>query len=190
MNNTANAPTPRPTFRVVLAAAGLPLVMAIAGAWLVWSWRDDLPARVAIHWGTSGADNFAGVNTSALLVAAFGVVFAAVGLALAVRDDSTLARVVAGTSSGTTAFVTVLMVEVIGDQRGLTDATTADLNGLAILGALAAGAAAAVVTRSGTSAGTASGSPRSVPTAAPVASSCEGGLECCYSGPRGAAPSS
>lgn len=147
MNHTANAPTPRPTFRVVLAAAGLPLVVAVAGAWLVWSWRDDLPARVAIHWGTSGADNFASVTTSALLVAAFGMAFAAVGLALAlaVRDDSTLARVVAGTSSGTTAFVTVLMVQVIADQRGLTDATTADLNGFAILGALAAGAAAAVV---------------------------------------------
>ncbi|NDL58005.1 DUF1648 domain-containing protein [Phytoactinopolyspora mesophila] len=139
---------PRPTARILLATAALPLSVGIVGAILVMSWRDDLPAEIAIHWAVRGdADGFAGVTETALLIAGFCALFAVVGAAvtMAGQMDASLARVIAGTTSGTAAFVTVMMVVLIAGQRGLTAAAEASLDAGAIVGGIAAGVGIAVV---------------------------------------------
>ncbi|WP_147375237.1 DUF1648 domain-containing protein, partial [Jiangella rhizosphaerae] len=134
--------------RALLAGAGLPIVIGAAGAALVLSWRDELPARVASHWGADGtADGFSSVSTVAWLAGGFAAAFAVIGLALvlAVRADATVTRVVAATTAGTTAFVTALAVLLTERQRGLADAAGVELAGTAIAGALAAGVAVAAL---------------------------------------------
>jgi hypothetical protein len=134
--------------RAVLAAAGLPLVAGAAGVVLVRGWRDDLPARVATHWGLDGtADGFSRVSAVPWVVGGFAAAFALIGLALvlAVRADGTVTRVVAATTAGTTAFVTALVVGLTEPQRGLADAADAPLQGTAVLAAAAAGVVVAVL---------------------------------------------
>ncbi|WP_026877770.1 DUF1648 domain-containing protein [Jiangella gansuensis] len=147
-----NDQTPRPGARIiaraVLAAAGLPLAVGGIAAGLVLRWRDDLPSTVATHWGTSGSpDDFSSVTTVAWLVLGFSAGLAAIGLALvvAVRFEPVVSRVVAATSAGTAGFVAVLAAGLTEKQRGLADAAEADLSAGPILGALAAGAALALV---------------------------------------------
>ncbi|TDC53772.1 DUF1648 domain-containing protein [Jiangella ureilytica] len=134
--------------RAVLAAAGLPLVAGAVGVVLVRSWRDELPARVATHWGLDGtADGFSRASTVPWMVGGFAAAFALAGLALvlAVRADGTVTRVVAATTAGTTAFVTALVVGLTEPQRGLADAAGAPLRGGAVLAAAAIGVAVAVL---------------------------------------------
>ncbi|WP_116949810.1 DUF1648 domain-containing protein [Jiangella endophytica] len=134
--------------RALLAGAGLPIAIGAVGAALVLSWRDQLPARVASHWGVDGAaDGFSSVSTVAWLVGGFAVAFAVIGLALVltVRADATITRVVAATTAGTTGFVTALVVLLTERQRGLADAAAVELPGATIPLALAAGVAAAVL---------------------------------------------
>ncbi|NED98750.1 DUF1648 domain-containing protein [Phytoactinopolyspora halotolerans] len=144
-------PTPEPAglFRPILAAAGIPAVVAAIGATLVQSWRDELPARVAIHWGTDGPDGYASVTGVVTTIAAFGVAFAAIGLVLclAVRHESIVTRVIAGMTSGATTFVTALVAGLAADQRGVADARDAELSAVIVLTAfiLAAGVTASAV---------------------------------------------
>ncbi|NED95401.1 DUF1648 domain-containing protein [Phytoactinopolyspora alkaliphila] len=140
--------SPRPIVRIVLAAAALPMLIALAGALLVWSWRDELPSPMATHWGIDGeADGFTSVATTMVLILAFGAGFAVLGLVLSLLDrtDTMLARVGAGTAAGTTGFVTGLMVLVAADQRGLADAAGATADWSVVAGGLGLGAAAAVI---------------------------------------------
>ncbi|WP_166346596.1 DUF1648 domain-containing protein [Phytoactinopolyspora limicola] len=147
MTDTATAGRPRPTGRIVLATGVLPAVIGVVGALTVLSWRDDLPNRVATHWGTGGADGFSSVTGVALTLIGFCVVFAILGLALcaAGRTEPTIVRTAAGTASGTAGFVTALMVGLVGHQRGLADAADATITPWAIVGGIAVAALAAVV---------------------------------------------
>lgn len=132
--------------RVVVAAAVLPAAVAAIGAGLVWSWRDELPSPVAIHWGLDGAaDDFADVGFVVAVIAGFGGAFALGGLilVLAARGDSLLSRMTAGVTAGTTAFVTALAAWLTANQRGLADAGGADVSPAVVLAALGIGAAAA-----------------------------------------------
>lgn len=134
--------------RALLAGAGLPVAIGAIGAALVLSWRDELPARVAGHWGVDGtADGFSSVSTVAWLVGGFAAAFAVIGLALvlAVRADATVTRIVAATTAGTTGFVAALVVLLTERQRGLADAAAVELPGTTILLALAAGVAVALL---------------------------------------------
>ncbi|MBB5786814.1 DUF1648 domain-containing protein [Jiangella mangrovi] len=134
--------------RALVAAAGLPLVAGAVGVVVVRSWQDDLPARVATHWGLDGtADGFSRVSVVPWLIAGFAAAFAVLGLALvlAVRADGTVSRAVAATTAGTTAFVTALVVGLTEPQRGLADATDAPLEGTAVLAAAAVGVVVAVL---------------------------------------------
>lgn len=145
---TARGPGGGALARSILAAVGLPLVIGAVGAVLVRSWHDELPARVATHWGLDGtADGFSRASAVPWLVGGFAAAFALIGLALvlAVRADGTVTRVVAATTAGTTAFVTALVVGLTEPQRGLADAAGAPLPGGAILAALAAGVAVGAV---------------------------------------------
>lgn len=137
----------RPTLRLVLASAILPLVTAMAGAFLIWRWSTDLPDRIAIHWGTEGADSFASVATTSWLLVSFGVAFALIGLALsfAQPDDPFVARIAAATTTGTTAFVAALMVGLTAEQRGLADASDATVSGMSVFAAVIVGVAFAAV---------------------------------------------
>ncbi len=134
--------------RAVFAGAGLPIAIGAVGVALVLSWRDELPARVASHWGIDGtADGFSSVPAVAWLIGGFAAGFAVLWLALvlAVRADATVTRVVAATTAGTTAFVTALAVLLTERQRGLGDATGVELPGAVLAGALAAGVVVAVL---------------------------------------------
>ncbi|WP_129664335.1 DUF1648 domain-containing protein [Phytoactinopolyspora endophytica] len=144
---TPQTPRTRPSGRTLLASAGIPFLVAFIGALLVWSWRDDLPSRVAIHWGTSGANGFASVEAVAGMIAAFGVAFPAIALILsfAGRHDPTVARVVTGMTSGTTTLVTALVAGLVADQRGISDARDADLSAAAFLGAVGLAVAVTVI---------------------------------------------
>lgn len=134
--------------RALLAATGLPLVAGAVGVVLVRGWSDELPARVATHWGPDGMpDGFSRASTVPWMAAGFAAAFALIGLALvlAVRADGTVTRVVAATTAGTTAFVTALVVGLTEPQRGLVDAADAPLSGGAMLAAVAVGVAVAVL---------------------------------------------
>lgn len=134
--------------RALLAAAGLPIAIGAVGAALVLGWRDELPARVASHWGADGtADGFSSVSTVAWLIAGFAAAFAVIGvvLVIAVRADGTVTRVVAATTAGTTAFVTALVVLLTERQRGTADAAAVELPGAVIALAVAAGVVVALL---------------------------------------------
>ncbi|PZF84047.1 DUF1648 domain-containing protein [Jiangella anatolica] len=134
--------------RAVLAAAGLPLLAGAVGVALVLGWRDELPSRIATHWGVDGtADGFGSVTAVAWLIGGFAAGFALLGLVLvlAVRADATVTRLVAATTAGTTAFVSALVVLLAERQRGLADADGLELPGLVVVGALALGVAVAVL---------------------------------------------
>ncbi len=134
--------------RSVAAAGVLPLVIAVVGAVLVWSWRGDLPSSVAIHWGADGvADDFASIGAVVWLLVGCGVVMGGAGLALglAARAEAVLTRTLAATAAGTTAFVTMLTTTLVGAQRGAADVAAAELSVVNVLGALAFAAVVAAV---------------------------------------------
>lgn len=148
MTEQTTGPSRGVVARAVLAAAGLPLVAGAVGVVMVRGWRDDLPARVATHWGVDGtADGFSRASAVPWMVGGFAAAFALIGLALvlAVRADATVTRVVAATTAGTTAFVTALVVGLTEPQRGLADAADAPLRGTAVLAAAAAGVVVAAL---------------------------------------------
>ena len=126
---------PRPAYSnrqkaaVLLLAAGVPLLLGVAGVLVVASWLPDLPERIAIHWGGEKPDGFAGfweiAATLLWLSVLLGGVFslAAVGL----TDASSPVRgrlLVAGGVASSTA-VTVGLVATVGLQRGGAEAPVA-----------------------------------------------------------------
>lgn len=144
MNPTAHSSTGRSRAVRILIAGLLPLVMATAGATLIWLWRPDLPARVATHWGSRGADGFGDPAFVGLLLVAVGAVLALIGggLGLLARDQPGLARAVTATAAGTAGFVAGLVTGSIAAQRGLnaTEVSEIGLSGWAmLLGVVVAG---------------------------------------------------
>lgn len=134
--------------RVLIAAGVFPLAIAVAGAVAVWFWADELPARVAIHWGVDGvANGFASARATGWLVLGTGAVLAVLGgaLGVVVRRESMLTRAIAGTVAGTAGFVTALVSASLDAQRGLADATEAGLSWWTIPAALLAAAVCAAI---------------------------------------------
>lgn len=123
----------------------LPLVILAVGAGVAASWRDELPARVATHWGSDGPDGFSSLSTllvgtvagCAVLVAAF---WAFAFWAGRVRN---LRQLAVGLNVGVATLVAALTVGTLAPQRGLTDGSEVGGVGLAItvavFGALALG---------------------------------------------------
>lgn len=133
----------------------VPLAVLATGTAVASSWRDELPAPVAIHWGPTGADGFssltallgwAGAVTAAFVVASWALALWR-GYARPVRQLS------AGLSVGTAVLVAGIMVGTLAPQRGLADATEVGGVGwaitLAVVASLALGLGAAAVTPRG-----------------------------------------
>lgn len=133
--------------RIALAAGALPLAVAGVGAVAVWSWRDDLPSRVATRWGADGANGFSTPASVGWLLLGTGLLVAAAGLALALlaRDEPALARAVSGTAAGTSGFATALVVASVERQRGIADSAVTTLPGWMVGSALVAASVCAAV---------------------------------------------
>lgn len=150
--------------RVVTALLGvLPSVVALVVALvLLWLWRDELPARVATHWGSDGVDgttSIPGVVVAVVLTAAIAALVG--GLAGWYVDETRLLRLVLALINGGAVFVVTGIVAILGTQRRATavDDVDAPVVALALAGVL--GVIVAIVT-------VALIRPRNAPTPAPV----------------------
>ncbi|MEZ5085375.1 MAG: DUF1648 domain-containing protein [Tessaracoccus sp.] len=120
-----------PLLYVVLLAAG-----SAVATWVV---RDDLPARIAVHWGAEGTpDRFAGITE--VIVTNSGILLAVplflLGLGVAVRKERSMAAI----SSGMATFLVFVVAGSVLAQRGATDAAEAGVTQMIWLG-MAAGLA-------------------------------------------------
>ncbi|OUZ10536.1 hypothetical protein BHE97_07195 [Aeromicrobium sp. PE09-221] len=107
---------------------GLPVIIGLAGAGLVWSWSGDLPDQIARHWGGSGAaDGFSSLTASIATTLAVGPGLALLAGAViwALKVPS---RVTAAITVGLTSFVIGLDLATTGAQRGLEDASDVELS--------------------------------------------------------------
>ncbi|GAC49012.1 hypothetical protein [Gordonia aichiensis] len=150
--------------RVVTALLGvLPSVVALVVALvLLWLWRDELPARVATHWGSDGVDgttSIPGVVVAVVLTAAIAALVG--GLAGWYVDETRLLRLVLALINGGAVFVVTGIVAILGTQRRATavDDVDAPVVALALAGVL--GVIVAIVT-------VALIRPRNAPTPAPL----------------------
>lgn len=145
---------PRPhRLATALLAVALPLVVLAGTLGWVWSWRDELPDPVAVHWGPGGApDGFSSVAGALAVPAVIAVLLVAAAAATGFVLDryAALRRTAAGLATGTAALLSVLTAGSLHQQRGLADpAQSPDVGGtvaLALGAALVVGALAAWVT--------------------------------------------
>lgn len=144
---TITRPTPVP-HRLASTLLGLvpALVFPTAAAALVLSWRDDLPARVAVHFGVGGEpDRFTTLTRSILeiLLITGAIAVLCWVVAVLVGRDAMTRRLGVGLAAGTSFLGAALLVGMTWIQRGLTDPAQIDgVNGvllLAVGGALAIG---------------------------------------------------
>lgn len=132
-----------------------PLVILAASTVTASSWRDELPGRVATHWGTDGPDGFSGLTpllvwsttvTAVVVVGLWGVAFWR-GRVRPVRQLS------AGLAVGLTTLIAGTTLGTLAPQRGLADG--ADVGGvgwvivIAIVASLVLGIGAAALTPPG-----------------------------------------
>ncbi|KAA0024699.1 DUF1648 domain-containing protein [Antrihabitans cavernicola] len=132
--------TTRPVVRILLA--GLPPALITAGgAWLVDSWRSDLPEPIATHWDALGSpDRFGSISGTISLLVIFGALFTAIGVGIALyAPHSTIARLASATGAGTAVFSVTLIGLLTSAQRGLLDATEANTSAWSIVTALVVG---------------------------------------------------
>lgn len=135
-----------------LLALVAPTAVLTTAAALTWSWRDDLPTPVAVHWGTGGGpDGFASLASSLTTMAIIGVLLAVMFWAIGFwwGQLASTRRLSAGTSLGMSVFVSALQVGSLDMQRGVTDAAEAGGVGavlaIATLAALVVGVGAALL---------------------------------------------
>lgn len=143
--------TPRPralarprVVALIAGAVGL-LALAVAGA-IAFSWRDDLPAEVAVHWGPEGADRFASPTAAILGPLVLGIVLTgALALMTAVIGQSAAnRRVSAGVTVGMPVFLGVMLVSTTWAQQAVAEPSTTDIGRL-VSGAVGAGVLAGIL---------------------------------------------
>lgn len=143
----------RPRARRVVACSALAaLLLVAAAAAVVWSWREELPDPVASHWsGAARPDGFmslgAFVSTTVAMVVGCSLLFGAIGWSRGVASSTR--RTVAATTVWVGGFGATLLLGTLAAQRGLDDASSADLSGavlaLALLGPLVPAVVAALL---------------------------------------------
>jgi hypothetical protein len=137
--------------RIVGVSIVLPLLLAVAAAVITASWLGELPATVAVHWGTGAADGFGSPWVLVLLPLAAAVPFTALAAAASWRPGPTgrpsvTQKILLATAPALAALLAVVSVGSLGIQRGLADPTTVPtvlpwvLVGLAASGAVFAAA--------------------------------------------------
>jgi len=122
-------PRPIPTTRILLIAAGLPLLAVAVGVGLTVAWIPQLPQRIAMHWGLGGADGYADRSTAPLLLAIVGfglpLLLTALLLVNLRRAFGVVQKVLAAVSAGVGLMLAVVFTSTVAIQRGLTDASQA-----------------------------------------------------------------
>ena len=120
-HDTGSTLPPRRPSSLRRRAILIPMVVAAcfsAGSALaVWMIRDDLPAQIAVHWGTNGrADGFTDLTgviatgTALSLLLPLGMI----GLGTALREEHRMSGIAAGLGS----FIATLLALVVHAQRG------------------------------------------------------------------------
>lgn len=149
MTTARSTPTRPVQHRLSTTLLGLvvPLVVVTLGGVVAASWRDELPARVAIHWGSDGPDGFG--SLTALLV---GSVVGSVVFVVAFWSSTfwagrvrSVRQLAVGLNVGVATLVAGLLVGTLGPQRGLADGAEVGSVGGAIPAAVAAAAALGTV---------------------------------------------
>lgn len=136
---TPEAVAERRTRRTAVAVTAVGLLVVAVAALISWSWRGDLPERVATHWNVNGTpDSFASFPAALALTTGLGVAMVAgFGALTAFLGQSALnRRVSAGATVWAGLFVAVLQLGTFAVQRGLTDARDAGSVDVVIVGAL------------------------------------------------------
>lgn len=136
----------------------VPLAILAGSTTVAWSWRDDLPSRVAIHWGSAGPDGFSSLTALLAWSAGSTAVFIVAFWAIAFwKGQSRPPRQLsAALSVGVAALVAGITVGTLAPQRGLADG--AEVGGVGWVIALA------VVVSVALGLGAAALTPRSAPT--------------------------
>ncbi|UJP38615.1 DUF1648 domain-containing protein [Cellulomonas palmilytica] len=104
----------------------LPLALMAVAALLVLSWRDELPERIATHWGTDGPDGFSSF-AGAFVPLLIGVAVCTGQWAFAFwrGHDGVTRRGLIATSAGLGALFAVVETGTLASQRGLADGALA-----------------------------------------------------------------
>lgn len=137
------------TWRFLLVALIIPILLAAVGLVLMWSWRDALPDPVAIHWTSSGPDGFSARDT-AIWITAAGVAGTSVLITLAVvpflrgGGRGPMLRAMGATSLWMAVTLGGTLLWSIHVQRGLADATQASGIGGGVAAAFGLGVVAAL----------------------------------------------
>jgi len=134
----ARPPVPHRRTTTLLALV-LPLALLVGAAVLVLGWRDELPDRIATHWGSDGPDGYSSF-AGAFVPLAVGAVLCVGQWAFVMwrGHDGLTRRGVTATSAGLGALFAVVEVGTIESQRGLADGSLAPAEGGTVTLALAA----------------------------------------------------
>ncbi|MEG3615039.1 DUF1648 domain-containing protein [Isoptericola haloaureus] len=135
---THHDPTPawrRRARRSTLWSSLAGLILTLAAAATVWSWRGDLPDQVATHWGPGGVPDDTMSVTGMIAVATVTAVvllalFAVVGLAWG--SSASTRRTAAGAAVWSGGLGAALLLVTAGFQRGLDTPQAAELPGWAL----------------------------------------------------------
>lgn len=131
--------------RTTLLALGVPAAIVTAAVAVSWSWRDELPDPIAVHWGTHGPDGFGSFAPNVVIPAIGCMIVAGLLWALgyfAGRQSFTRRGAAAGAIWLTTLLGGV-SVGGLSVQRGVADAREAGSIAGAIVVAFVIASAAA-----------------------------------------------
>lgn len=148
----SSTPVQRHRAATTLLALFVPLAILAVSVLLVLSWRTELPAPVATHWGPDGVDGFSALRalliTSSTVSGLIVIAFWATGLWLG-RSASTR-RIINATSAWVATLFAAILFLTLDTQRGLSDASEVrDVGGLialALVSATVVGLVIALVT--------------------------------------------
>ncbi len=128
----------------------VPLLVLAAALLVVGSWRDELPAEVATHWGNDGVDQ---VGSAAGMLVTFSVIVVLFSVAMwalgtFAGQAAMTRRFVAGIAVWLAIFLGGMLVVTFDAQRGLTDARDATGIGGGVVVTLAVAFAAGIAAAS------------------------------------------
>lgn len=122
-----------------LLALVLPLALMAVPALAALGWRDELPERIANHWGADGPDGFSSFAGAFVpLLVGTGLCVAQWAFAFWRGHDGVTRRGLVATSAGLGALYAVVVTGTLASQRGLADGALAPGGGPTVVLGLAA----------------------------------------------------
>ncbi|MFC0678355.1 hypothetical protein ACFFGH_10940 [Lysobacter korlensis] len=119
------------TGRMLLVAAVVPVLVTLSGVAIMLAWLPDVPASVAVHWGSDATpDGFVPAWAAPVLLAVVGIAVpltlaGALTLSPAAGRVTARHKFVAVTSLWAAVFLTIVLTWIFGAQRGMADAAQA-----------------------------------------------------------------